>query len=165
MLQATLISVLLAVHNIGLVVVAGAPFYLDFLLEERARVGGDRGSDMLVEGVFRRAGLWGMAMLLVIGVTGFGMPLVHLWLSGSFRALNQVEMVAFGIKMAAVVALFAAVFAVSRGLNPRIAALASKGGSAAEIEKLRATRVKALLAWRASAGFALIASAFLRFGT
>jgi hypothetical protein len=172
MLALTIQSVLLAFHNVALVIVAGAPFYFEFLLESRASRGTGylRGTDAVITEAFLKSAPWTMVMLLVLGITGFGMPLNHRIMNGAFRDLNGVEAVAFAAKMVGVAILFTAAFAMNRGIIPQLAAVSGRfeAGSAGTGDEgqwtaLVARRRLMLLAWRAGAGIALLSSAFLRF--
>ncbi len=122
MIEQTVHSLLLALHNIALAGCAAAPFYNRQLVLQRGQYGPKLHYelDKVVEDTLQGNVPWCMAFITILWVTGAGMPLNHLVFHGEFRGLSTVSTVALVLKLACVVGMMVIMFMIFFRINPRL---------------------------------------------
>jgi hypothetical protein len=115
-------GVLLALHNLALVGCAAAPLYNRKLVGFRAQYGPrlHYELDKVVEDTLQSNAPYCMAFLLVLFVTGSGMPLNHYLFHGELRSMHLVAMIAMALKLIAVFGVAIWGMRIFFGLNPKL---------------------------------------------
>ncbi len=166
-------SILLALHNIALVGCAAAPFYNRNLVNTRAQYGPKLfyKLDKVVEDTLQGNVPYCIVFIIVLFMTGIGMPLNYYLFHGAFKQLSVVVIVAVVLKLLFVFGMMVIMGIIFLNINPKLRDLFAKfspdSSVDADIEKsffiLRARRKKLCETCLYYAIFVLIFSAFLRF--
>jgi len=121
-------SILLALHNIALVGCAAAPFYNRNLVNTRAQYGQKLHYelDKVVEDTLQGNAPYCMAFVIVLLVTGMGIPLNYYLFHGTLKQLHPVAMVALALKLASFLGMFVIMGKIFWGINPRLKEIFAK---------------------------------------
>jgi hypothetical protein len=166
-------SVLLALHNIALVGCAAAPFYNANLVKSRGQYGPKLWYklDKVVEDTLQGNAPYCVFFIIILFITGMGMPLNHYLFQGAFRELYTVSTIALVVKLAFVfgmVIIMGIIFLkINPELNKKFAGFSDENKPESETEagffKLRARRKYLCEICLVFAIMVLISSAFLGF--
>ncbi len=120
--------VLLALHNLALVLCVAGPFYMGRIVAARGRLG--KGlkypADSLMEDVITSQPMLCWLALIVLFATGFGFPAVHLLFQGHIKEMSTVAWVAFGVKHALVLGIVGILFYGTFIINPKLKEMFAK---------------------------------------
>ncbi len=124
----TIYCVLLALHNLALVVCVAGPFYLGRMVAARGRQPKELiySLDSVVEDVISSQPMLCWLVVIVLFATGFGFPVVHLLFHGQLKEVGAVGWVAFGVKHVLVLGLVGILFYGTFVINPKIKELFAK---------------------------------------
>lgn len=115
-------GILLALHNIALVGCAAAPFYNRNLVLMRGQYGPSLHYelDKVVEDTLQGNAPYCMVFIVVLFLTGIGMPLNHYAFAGAFRQLHMVAWTAVSLKLICVFAMMVIMIIIFSKINPRL---------------------------------------------
>ncbi|NCO54717.1 MAG: hypothetical protein COS14_03415 [Bacteroidetes bacterium CG02_land_8_20_14_3_00_31_25] len=115
-------SFLLALHNIALVGCAAAPFYNRNLVKSRSQYGSKLiyELDKVVEDTLQGNAPYCITFIIVLFVTGFGIPFNHYLFHGAFKELSSVATIALTIKLLSVFAMIYIMIVIFFKINPAI---------------------------------------------
>ena len=174
MLESTIHSILLALHNLALVGCAAAPFYNRNLVNQRAQYGPRLyyELDKVVEDTLQGNATYCVVFLAVLFATGIGMPLNHYAFHGKLVDLPTIAAVALAVKLLFVFGMMVIMGVIFLSINPKLlriwAGFTPESAPDPEAEKaFFALRAKRKQLCEVCLGFAvvvLVASAFLGFG-
>ncbi len=152
MLEKSLYSILLALHNIALVACVAGPFYMARIVKARAPYGNRviYEMDRLEEDVVTTQPVICFVAIVVLYVTGIGFPVVYFLFHGELRETSAVAAAGFWVKQALVLGMVAIQFYGAFVLNPRLKELFARFGPGqtpdphdeAEFFRVRALRKK-----------------------
>src|SRR3972149_9277412 len=113
---------LLALHNIALVGCAAAPFYNRNLVKSRSQYGPKLiyELDKVVEDTLQGNAPFCITFIIVLFVTGFGIPFNHYLFHGAFKELSSVATIALTIKLFSVFAMVFIMVVIFFKINPAI---------------------------------------------
>ncbi len=166
MTQHLIHSILLALHNLALVVCAGAPCYLLLIILKRDRQGGENSVelDKLLARTVNASLPYFFFFALLLIATGVGMPLNRALNSGALRPMNPVAGTAAMLKLVSAVAFFSVMAVTFMRFNrPLLRLLSEPKGDPERIRQLSARRRKLLSGATFLAALILILSGFMRF--
>jgi len=165
-------SLLLALHNIALVGCAAAPFYNRNLVSNRAVYGPKLHYelDKVVEDTLQGNAPFCMGFVVLLLVTGLGMPMNHFFFHRAFRKLGSVALVALAVKLICFTGMLLIAGTIFFSINPKLKEIfggfapgTPPGSAEAEFFTLRAKRKSLceICLWLALG--ILVSSAFLGF--
>jgi len=125
MLESSVYSILLALHNIALVGCAAAPFYNRALVLKRGQYGPKLNYelDKVVEDTLQGNQPYCIAFIIILWVTGLSMPLAHYFFQGKLRALHIVGSTALTLKILGILGMMVIMFIIFFQINPRLRVL------------------------------------------
>jgi hypothetical protein len=125
MLESSVYSILLALHNIALAGCAAAPFYNRALVLKRGQYGPKLHYelDKVVEDTLQGNVPYCITFILTLWITGLSMPLGHYLFHGEFRTLNMVGGTALTLKILGVLGMMVIMFIIFFQINPRLSEL------------------------------------------
>ncbi len=166
--------VLLALHNIALVGCAAAPFYNANLVKSRGQYGPKLSYklDKVVEDTLQGNAPYCVVFIIILFITGMGMPLNHYLFHGAFRELHSVSLIALVVKLVFVFGMIIIMTIIFLKINPELNKMFAgfsiennpEQDSEASFFKLRARRKYLCEICLVFAIMVLISSAFLGFG-
>ena len=120
-------SVLLMLHNIALVGCAAAPFYNRNLVNNRSQYGPKLfyELDKVVEDTLQGNAPYCIVFIIILFVTGIGMPLNHFLFHDSFKVLTNVGMVSVILKLVFVFGMAGIMGIIFFNINPRLSKMFS----------------------------------------
>jgi hypothetical protein len=167
-------SVLLMLHNIALVGCAAAPFYNRNLVNNRSQYGPKLfyELDKVVEDTLQGNAPYCIVFIIILFVTGIGMPLNHFLFHDSYKVLTNVAMVSLILKLVFVFGMVGIMGIIFLNINPRLTKMFSGFSSdnqpdaqkEADFFKLRARRKRLCEICLVFAILVLVFSAFIGFG-
>ena len=115
-------GVLLAMHNIALVGCAAAPFYNRNLVNNRGQYGPKLSYklDKVVEDTLQGNAPYCVFFIIILFITGMGMPLNHYLFHGAFRELYTVPTIALVIKLVFVFGMIIIMSIIFLKINPEL---------------------------------------------
>ncbi len=115
-------GVLLALHNIALVGCAAAPFYNRNLVKNRGQFGPKLSYklDKVVEDTIQGNAPYCIFFIIILFVTGIGMPLNHYQFHGAFRELHTVSIIALVVKLVFVFGMVIIMIIIFFKINPEL---------------------------------------------
>ncbi len=115
-------GILLTLHNIALVGCAAAPFYNGNLVTKRAQYGPKLHYelDKVVEDTLQGNAPFCIVFIIVLFITGIGMPLNHYLFYGALQEMHLVASAALILKLICVFAMMVIMGKIFFGLNPRL---------------------------------------------
>jgi hypothetical protein len=173
MMEQIIHSILLAFHNIALVGCAAAPFYNRALVLKRGQYGQKLHYklDKVIEDTLLGNAPYCISFIVILWLTGVGMPLSHYFITGHFKEVSTVAIVAMTVKISSILGMMAIMFIIFFRINPTLKELFSGFSEDREPEKEKAELFFKLRARRKYlcqiclyfALIVLVASAFIGF--
>lgn len=120
--------VLLAFHNLALVMCVAGPFYMGRIVAARKKHGKKLiySLDSVVEDVITSQPMLCWLAIIVLFATGFGFTAVHILLHGQLKQVSTLVMAAFGVKHVFVIGIVAILFYGTFVINPKLKVLFAK---------------------------------------
>ncbi len=120
--------VLLAFHNLAMVMCVAGPFYMGRIVAARKKHGKKLiySLDSVVEDVITSQPMLCWLAIIVLFATGFGFTAVHVLLHGQIKEVSTLTMAAFGVKHVFVVGIVAILFYGTFVINPKLKELFAK---------------------------------------
>jgi hypothetical protein len=175
MIEQTIHSMLLALHNIALVGCAAAPFYNRALVLKRAQFGPklNYALDKVVEDTLQGNAPYCITFMLTLIVTGIGMPLNYYLFHGALKPMHIVAHAALAVKLLFIVGMIFIMMKIFFGINPRLRNLFGQFNPTSSPDTVKEKEFFGLRAKRKTlceiclffAIVVLVASAFLGFGS
>lgn len=175
MLEQTIHSILLALHNIALVGCAAAPFYNRALVLKRAQFGPklNYALDKVVEDTLQGNAPYCITFMVTLIITGIGMPLNYYLFHGAIKPMHIVAHAAFAVKLLFIVGMIVIMMQIFFGINPRLRNLFGQFSPTSSPDAVKEKEFFGLRAKRKAlcetclkfAIVVLVASAFLGFGS
>ncbi|MBC8314025.1 MAG: hypothetical protein ISR55_12710 [Bacteroidetes bacterium] len=166
-------GILLALHNLALVGCAAAPFYNRNLVNSRGQYGPKLSYklDKVVEDTLQGNAPYCIVFIIILFITGMGMPANYYLFHGAFKELSDVAVISLFIKLAFVfgmiVIMFIIFFKINPVLNKMFAGFSSESQPDSQSEagffKLRARRKYLCEICLVFAILVLVSSAFIGF--
>ncbi len=121
-MENVLYCVLLALHNLALVMCVAGPFYMGRMVAARGKHGKKlfHRLDSVVEDVITSQPMLCWLAIIVLFATGFGFPVVHILFHGQIKQVSTVGWVAFGVKHAFVLGIVGILFYGTFIINPKL---------------------------------------------
>ncbi len=127
-LENVIYIVLLAVHNLALVMCVAGPFYMGRIVAARGKHGKKLfyRLDSVVEDVITSQPMLCWLAIIVLFATGFGFTAVHIPFHGQLEQVSTLAMVAFGVKHVFVIGIVGILFYGTFIINPKLKELFAK---------------------------------------